>query len=313
MRRQNSRAGFTLIELLVVIAIIAILISLLVPAVQKVREAAARTQCTNNLKQIGLATHSINDANKVLPPMCAPGYTNTITLAAPMYNNVTGFTVFGFLLPYLDQGSLYEASGMDVNTLIPLVTGAAFYKTPVVVYLCPADASTTNGRSQTPLGTADQWAVGNYAANYFIFGNPMGTTTAACEQGNNKLTVFQDGTSNTVMFAERYGTCGTSGSLGANPMYASLWSDSNLTWRPVFCVNNINQQPTVTGYTTCNMFQVAPNPMTQCVSTSAQSPHPAGMLVCLGDASVRLLSGSMPSTVWAQACDPQDGLTPNID
>ncbi len=209
MQRQNSRSGFTLIELLVVIAIIAILISLLVPAVQKVREAAARTQCTNNLKQIGLATHSIADANKVLPPMCAPGYTTKITLAAPVYNSATGFTVFGFLLPYLDQGSLYQASGMDVTTVIS-GTGVTFYNTPVTVYLCPADGSTVNGRSQTQQGGAHLWAVGNYAANSFIFGNPMGANPTAREQGTNKLTVFLDGTSNTIMYAERYGTCGVS-------------------------------------------------------------------------------------------------------
>src|SRR6476660_224790 len=106
------RGGFTLIELLVVIAIIAILIALLVPAVQKVREAAARTQCTNNLKQVGLAAHGLHDAYKVLPPFaanCADPAVGTcsITLNGPYKGKV--YTGLGFLLPHVEQDNVYYA------------------------------------------------------------------------------------------------------------------------------------------------------------------------------------------------------------
>src|SRR5204862_4598449 len=109
MKRTRSlwRGGFTLIELLVVIAIIAILIGLLVPAVQKVRAAAARTQCINNLKQIALAAHMYNDAYKKLPPGYLGPYKNESNGGSDgVYGSFVG--VLAFLLPYVEQGSLYQ-------------------------------------------------------------------------------------------------------------------------------------------------------------------------------------------------------------
>src|ERR1700730_3956802 len=99
------RKGFTLIDLLVVIAIIAILIGLLVPAVQKIREAAARTQCINNLKQIGLALHSYHDAHRKFPPGYVDG--NTSSDSTPDNDVGPGWGWASFLLPYHDQNSVY--------------------------------------------------------------------------------------------------------------------------------------------------------------------------------------------------------------
>src|SRR5580693_5332121 len=101
---MNRRHGFTLIELLVVIAIIAILVALLVPAVQKVREAAARLSCTNNLKQVGLAMHNYHDANRKFPPgyVATGPYVNGATDTSPGWGWAT------FILPYLEQNALYN-------------------------------------------------------------------------------------------------------------------------------------------------------------------------------------------------------------
>jgi prepilin-type N-terminal cleavage/methylation domain-containing protein len=312
---MSSRHGFTLIELLVVIAIIAILIALLVPAVQKVREAAARSQCSNNMKQIGLAVHSIHDAYKYLPPMCAPGSGTALTIAAPPYNGAVGFTVFDWLLPYIDQGALYQLAKMNVGTAIPGSPGAGtLYAMPINVYRCPSDPSGNRVLGDTTIGGADHWATSNYCANYFVFGNPSGASNAEREQGRGTIQkTFLDGSSNTVMLSERYQNCGSSGNPNVDPHRCNLWSDSNLTWRPVFCVNNFNQQPTATGYASCLMFQITPHLLQTCDHTRAQSPHPTGIFVCMGDGTVRFISGAVNTTMWQQACDPRDGATPAID
>ena len=133
--RFSRRSGFTLIELLVVIAIIAVLIALLVPAVQKVRGAAARLQCANKLKQIGLALHSYHGANKMFPPGYVDG--NTDPASTPDNDVGPGWGWASFLLPDLEQGSVYrqinfnQPVGVGVNTQVSQMS--------LAVYQCPAD------------------------------------------------------------------------------------------------------------------------------------------------------------------------------
>jgi prepilin-type processing-associated H-X9-DG protein len=258
----------------------------------------------NNLKQIGLAAHNINDVQGVLPPLVAPLSDQPLTLTGP-YQGATGFTVFDWLLPFIEGKNLFDAANRNVNTI---VQGKTVYATVVPAYLCPSEKSSSDGMGSTTNGSAHLWAIGNYSANYLAFGNPTAATPTARVEGKANISrTFIDGTSNTVLFAERYGTCGTSGDPNSASTFGNLWSDSNSVWRPLFCVNNYAQEPTAAGYSPCMTFQVTPNWLTTCESQRAQSPHPSGMNVCLADGSVRFVSGSVNATLWANACDPRDG------
>jgi len=153
LRVRGQRRGFTLIELLVVIAIIAVLIALLLPAVQKVREAANRLQCSNNLKQLALAYHNYHDTNNSFPPSNTIFFTGTIT--APIGNTNYGHQAWGiFLLPYIEQGNLYSQWNATAG-LIPNAQGGTggsqnapgqggtgnlgVVNTTVQTFLCPSD------------------------------------------------------------------------------------------------------------------------------------------------------------------------------
>jgi prepilin-type N-terminal cleavage/methylation domain-containing protein len=221
MRRRDA---FTLIELLVVIAIIAILIALLVPAVQKVRESSSVAQCQNNLKQIGLALHSYHDNYKVFPP----GYVdrNTDPTSTPDNDLGPGWGWASYLLPYLEQGSLY--SQINFNDGVGIGSNVAVCQTQLPIFQCPSDPYQDNfdvydSSFTNPIATV---AHGNYVGcNGWeeCFSNAGGAGTGTGDGGadglvggggaagnglfyrnsRNSIASVTDGLSNTIFVGER--------------------------------------------------------------------------------------------------------------
>jgi prepilin-type N-terminal cleavage/methylation domain-containing protein/prepilin-type processing-associated H-X9-DG protein len=194
-----SRRAFTLIELLVVLAIIAILLGLLLPAVQKVRDAAARIQCENNLKQIGLACHSYHDTNRALPP----GYLATDPYRDGATDTSPGWGWPAFLLPYLEQNNLYQ----QLNLTQPVQNSPAI-QALVKVYLCPADTPPPAPFPITdPLGnTVALAAPCSYAATVGQDASDVADPTGDgvfYRNSRTRLTDITDGTSQTAMVGDR--------------------------------------------------------------------------------------------------------------
>jgi prepilin-type N-terminal cleavage/methylation domain-containing protein/prepilin-type processing-associated H-X9-DG protein len=295
----RKRSGFTLIELLVVIAIIAILIGLLLPAVQKVREAAARIKCANNLKQIGVALHNYHSSYGSFPPG----------------SNPSGFTVVCLLLPFMEQDNLYNEVNFTVSATN--AANATPTGTSVKILLCPSDRT-----SVVPAGGGGNNYFANYGTEPFFFQNRSvaNGVFALREPGGSgvRLTDITDGTSNTAAFCElRKGDYNNAvyspmdwlnvSSAGLPTTVDQAYSicqgitPSNLAYQWFSAGGEwLNDSNTGTAYIHCgppNSTNCAyPGNLRFCIN--ANSDHTNGVNLLLCDGSVRFVTNGISLTTW---------------
>jgi prepilin-type N-terminal cleavage/methylation domain-containing protein len=293
-RRWGRSPGFTLIELLVVIAIIAILIGLLLPAVQKVREAAARMSSQNNIKQMALATHSYHDANGQLPL----SWNDWDGSDNPIMWNKAGDTHF-YILSYIEQDNLAKIANRGTTDYF----WSVYTNYPIKTYLNPSDPTSPVSGLFSDSGYGN-YGVTGYAANYQALGwyfNASNTKTL-------RLTSITDGTSNTIFFAEKTTVCINPNyydtAIQGDANYYNIWAYARTAWKewnPVFAYQ-------ITG--PASKFQVTPlsnGGSANCDPRLAAAPRSAGILVGLGDGSGRLVSAGVSPNTWWYACTPDQG------
>jgi prepilin-type N-terminal cleavage/methylation domain-containing protein/prepilin-type processing-associated H-X9-DG protein len=325
MKQRNAlRPGFTLIELLVVIAIIGVLIGLLLPAVQKVREAAARTQCANNLKQIGLALHNYESANGYLPTaykmLPAPDP------AAPSGTGTYGPSVFVLILPYLEQDNVYRQIDITKAALNPvnMPPNNPAYLTPIKTFLCPSapgnplvDYSAELANSFNNFGITVNYPPGlifgrsDYAPDAGMQADIPGININAgasiiCQppDGPVRITTISDGTSNTIMVIEDagrptwYGSKGVvamstyTGAPGTTPQGGGAWAD------PLNYIATNGGDPSGSGIAAGGGFMGIPVAPWSCANGCTNDSeifgfHTSGSNVCFGDGSVRFVKNGL--------------------
>jgi prepilin-type N-terminal cleavage/methylation domain-containing protein/prepilin-type processing-associated H-X9-DG protein len=326
-----TRRAFTLIELLVVIAIIAVLIGLLLPAVQKVREAAARLSCSNNLKQLGLAAMNYESAYGQLPPAFLGRVPQGVPLPAYFYS----WSVLAQLNPYLEQTNIYNR--MDLNQ--PIYDPANGYNISaanqfavqqvVKLFLCPSDKTPqlTGGYGVPVLGPTNYAAcIGSGTTNGGApFGSPWNADGIFQAKTPNRITDITDGTSNTAMMSESTlgeGPESASGAIPASPqtvyayLTAGLPTDSACASASMWNVQRRRGFLWATGEIRCATYNhyYPPNaPQWDCVANdytpgegiytavgfrAARSRHTGGVNLLLGDGSVRFVAQTIDPTTW---------------
>ena len=285
------RRGFTLIELLVVIAIIAVLIALLLPAVQQAREAARRSQCKNNLKQIGLAMHNYHDTFRAFPP----GQFNY--LSSDLTGSVNRYCWMQMILPYIDQAPLYNqfAPYMSSASLATVAYNWPSVGTVIPSLMCPSDPA----GPKTTSASGPQGFHGNYVASAgsTVFGsNGGGGSLNGMFFPFSKINVrdVSDGLSNTLMMAEIIVVTDTASNDFRGRYYNS--------WEGNVLVSTLNPPNTSVGDVASYCVSTTSAPCaantSSNVNQSARSYHTGGVHSGLADGSVRFISSNISTVTW---------------
>jgi prepilin-type N-terminal cleavage/methylation domain-containing protein len=314
---RAGRTAFTLIELLVVMAIIAILMGLLLPAVQKVRDAAARTQAMSNVRNLSLACHNYASTKGRLPP-------------AHEYSGIVGASPYGpvhyHILPFIEQDNLYRVS-IDPNSgygdaQSNFQGGPAPWTQPIKIYINKTDPGMdADGFSRF----FPQNGGASFAYNFMLFGQGMlsgGQYTFAGFNGKRDLDGIPDGTSNTIMFTEKFATCNGNASLwGSVITRTQNGNQVNYNCGPpcnepmVFNPNPngmsgysgfYNNTGQYLGAPQSVLFQKMPLPAESaaCNPYLAQSSRVTGIIVAMADGSTRFVTSDISSWTWWAMATP---------